>query len=96
MTPVQQAKAAKEFAEYWQGKGNEKSDTHAFWFSLLRQVFGMENPEQNVDTEKPVPLDHMSYIDIYIPATKVLIEQKSITKDLNKGYVQSDEQILTP
>ena len=96
MTPVQQAKAAKEFAEYWQGKGNEKSDTHAFWFSLLRQVFGMENPEQNVDTEKPVPLDHMSYIDVYIPATKVLIEQKSITKDLNKGYVQSDEQILTP
>ena len=96
MTPVQQALAAKEFAEYWQGKGNEKSDTHAFWFSLLRQVFGMENPEQNVDTEKPVPLDHMSYIDIYIPATKVLIEQKSITKDLNKGYVQSDEQILTP
>ncbi len=96
MTPVQQAQAAKEFAEYWQGKGNEKSDTHAFWFSLLRQVFGMENPEQNVDTEKPVPLDHMSYIDIYIPATKVLIEQKSITKDLNKGYVQSDEQILTP
>ena len=96
MTPVQQAQAAKEFAEYWQGKGNEKSDTHAFWFSLLRQVFGMENPEQNVDTEKPVPLDHMSYIDVYIPATKVLIEQKSITKDLNKGYVQSDEQILTP
>ena len=96
MTPVQQAQAAKEFAEYWQGKGNEKSDTHAFWFSLLRQVFGMENPEQNVDTEKPVPLDHMSYIDIYIPATKVLIEQKSITKDLNKGYVQSDEQTLTP
>ena len=96
MTPVQQAKAAKEFAEYWQGKGNEKSDTHAFWFSLLRQVFGMENPEQNVDTEKPVPLDHMSYIDVYIPATKVLIEQKSITKDLNKGYVQSDEQTLTP
>ena len=96
MTPVQQAQAAKEFAEYWQGKGNEKSDTHAFWFSLLRQVFGMENPEQNVDTEKPVPLDHMSYIDIYIPATKVLIEQKSITKDLNKGYIQSDEQTLTP
>lgn len=96
MTPVQQAQAAKEFAEYWQGKGNEKSDTHAFWFSLLRQVFGMENPEQNVDTEKPVPLDHMSYIDVYIPATKVLIEQKSIGKDLNKGYTQSDDRILTP
>lgn len=96
MTPAQQAKAAKEFAEFWQGKGNEKSDAQAFWFSLLRQVFGMENPEQDIEVEKPVPLDHTSFIDVYIPATKVLIEQKSIGKDLNKGYTQSDDRILTP
>ncbi len=25
MTPAQQAKAAREFAEFWQGKGIEKS-----------------------------------------------------------------------
>ena len=96
MTPIQQAKAAKEFAEFWQGKGNEKSDAQAFWFSLLRQVFGMENPEQDIEVEKPVPLDHTSFIDVYIPATKVLIEQKSIGKDLNKGYTQSDGTPLTP
>ena len=96
MTPIQQQKAAKEFAEFWQGKGNEKSDAQAFWFSLLRQVFGMENPEQDVEVEKPVPLDHTSFIDVYIPATKVLIEQKSIDKDLSKGYKQSDDKILTP
>ena len=96
MTPVQQQKAAKAFAEFWQGKGNEKSDAQAFWFSLLRQVFGMENPEQDVEVEKPVPLDHTSFIDVYIPATKVLIEQKSIDKDLSKGYKQSDDKILTP
>ena len=96
MTPAQQAKAAREFAEFWQGKGNEKSDAQAFWFSLLRQVFGMENPEQNIEVEKPVPLDHTSFIDVYIPATKVLIEQKSIGKDLNKCYTQSDDKILTP
>jgi len=96
MTPIQQAKAAKEFAEFWQGKGNEKSDAQAFWFSLLRQVYGMENPEKDVEVEKRVPLDHTSFIDVYIPSTKVLIEQKSIDKDLSKGYKQSDDRILTP
>lgn len=96
MTPIQQQKAAREFAEYWQGKGNEKSDAQAFWFSLLRQVFGMENPEKDIEVEKPVPLDHTSFIDVYIPQTKVLIEQKSIGKDLNKGYTQSDGTPLTP
>ena len=96
MTPIQQQKAAREFAEYWQGKGNEKSDAQAFWFSLLRQVFGMENPEKDIEVEKPVPLDHTSFIDVYIPKTKVLIEQKSIGKDLNKGYTQSDGTPLTP
>ena len=49
MTPIQQQKAAKEFAEFWRGKGNEKSDAQAFWFSLLRQVYGMENPEKDVE-----------------------------------------------
>lgn len=96
MTTIQQQKAAKEFAQEWQGKGNEKSDTHSFWFQLLRQVFGVDNPEHYVEVEKPVSLDHTSYIDVYIPSTKVLIEQKSIDKDLNKGYKQSDEQTLTP
>ena len=96
MTAIQQQKAAREFAQQWQGKGNEKSDTHSFWFQLLRQVFGVESPEQYVEVEKPVSLDHTSYIDVYIPSTKVLIEQKSIDKDLNKGYKQSDDQTLTP
>lgn len=96
MTPIQQQKAAKEFAEFWRGKGNEKSDAQAFWFSLLRQVYGMENPEKDVEVEKRVPLDHTSFIDVYIPSTKVLIEQKSIDKDLSKGYKQSDDRILTP
>ena len=46
MTPIQQQKAAREFAEYWQGKGNEKSDAQAFWFSLLRQVFAWRIPKK--------------------------------------------------
>lgn len=35
-------------------------------------------------------LDHTSFIDGYIPSTHVLIEQKSIDKDLKKGIRQSD------
>ena len=37
-----------------------------------------------------------SFIDAYIPSTKVLIEQKSNYKDLNKPEVQSDGSTLTP
>ena len=96
MKALEQQKAAAKFAENWQGKGNEKSDTQSFWMSLLRQVFGINEPEQYILFEQPINLGHTSFYDAYIPTTKVLIEQKSIDKDLNKGYRQSDDQILTP
>ena len=96
MNNIQQEKAAREFAERWEGKGNEKSDTQSFWMSLLRQVFGIDAPEQYILFEQPISLGHTSFYDAYIPTTKVLIEQKSIDKDLNKGYPQSDGQTLTP
>ena len=41
-------------------------------------------------------LDHTSFIDGVIPATKVLIEQKSLEKDLRKPIRQSDGTLLTP
>ena len=96
MKALEQQKAAAKFAEFWQGKGNEKSDTQSFWMSLLRQVFGINEPEQYILFEQPINLGHTSFYDAYIPTTKVLIEQKSIDRDLNKGYRQSDDQILTP
>src|SRR5574344_2755692 len=46
--------------------------------------------------EKKVKLAHTSYIDAYIPETKVLIEQKSVVVDLQKPAIQSDGSILTP
>ena len=42
MNDRQQKKAAKNFAEYWKGKGYEKGDSQAFWLSLLRDVFGVD------------------------------------------------------
>ena len=89
-------KAAKEFAEKWCGRGDEKQDTQAFWTSLLRDVLGVANPEDSIQFEKRIKLGHTSFIDAYIPSTKVLIEQKSIDVDLLKPAKQSDGNMLTP
>ena len=39
------AAAAKAFAAYWEDKGYEKGESQKFWLSLLRDVFGVEEPE---------------------------------------------------
>ena len=96
MTDAQQKKAAKEFAEYWKGKGYEKGESQPFWLSLLRDVYGVEHPEQFIEFEDQVHLDHTSFIDGYIPSTRVLIEQKALDKDMKKGIRQSDGSYLSP
>ncbi len=96
MTDTQQKIAAKEFAQYWQGKGYEKGESQAFWLALLRDVYGVEHPEQYICFEEQVHLDHTSFIDGIIPAAKVLIEQKGLGKDLKKPIRQSDGTLLTP
>lgn len=96
MTAAQQQQAAKNFAAYWKGKGYEKGESQPFWLSLLRDVYGVEHPEQFIQFEEQVHLDHTSFIDGTIPATHVLIEQKGLGKDLNKPIKQSDGALLTP
>ncbi len=88
--------AAKEFAEYWKDKGYEKGESQKFWLSLLQDVLGVAHPEQFITFEEQVKLDHTSFIDAYIPATHVLIEQKGKGKDLQKPIKQSDGTFLTP
>lgn len=96
MNDVEQRKAAKEFTAYWQGKGYEKGQSQPFWLSLLNKVYGVENPEQFISFENQVHLDHTSFIDGYISETKVMIEQKSIKKDLLAPIKQSDGTLLKP
>ncbi len=96
MKNTEQKKAAKKFAEYWKDRGYEKGESQPFWLSLLRDVLGAEHPEQLISFEDKVMLDHTSFIDGYIPATHVLIEQKSKNKDLRKAIKQSDGTLLTP
>ena len=96
MTEKQQRKAAREFAASWAGRGYEKGESQMFWIQLLSQVYGVENVVDFIEFEDQVMLDSTSFIDGYIPATKVLIEQKSQGKDLRKPIRQSDGSLLTP
>lgn len=96
MTDMQQRKAAKEFAAFWKGKGYEKGESQIFWINLLRDVYGVEKPQEFILFEDQVHLDHTSFIDGHIAATHVLIEQKSLDKDLKKPIKQSDGSLLNP
>ncbi len=96
LTQREQRKAAKEFSNRWEGIGYEKGDSARFWLSLLHEVYGVEHPAEYIRFEDQVMLDHTSFIDGYIPSTHVLIEQKSIDKDLSKVIRQSDGSLLSP
>lgn len=96
MKEAEQRKAAEEFAAAWKGKGYEKGHSQPFWLSLLHNVYGVEKPEEFINFEDQVKLDHTSFIDGSIPSTHVLIEQKSLDKSLREPIKQSDGSLLTP
>ena len=85
----------QKFVSDWTGRGYEKGETQPFWIALLAAL-GVEDPTQYIRFEDQVHLDHTSFIDGHIPATHVLIEQKSITKDLGAPIRQSDGSLLNP
>lgn len=95
-----QKQAAKAFVQEWSGKGYEKGETQRFWLSLLHTVFGIDNPMKMMEFELPVKTitkeKGSDFIDAYIHATRVLIEQKGSHVDLSAKYRQSDGQELTP
>lgn len=97
MTEKEQKQAAKKFVEQWTNKGYEKGQSQTFWLQLLSEVLGVESPSTFIEFEDQVHIDKSTgFIDGYIPSTKVLIEQKSIEKDLRKGIRQSDGSLLNP
>ena len=102
MTDIERRTAAKQFAADWQGKGDEKQETQRFWLSLLQNVCGVTQPTEVIEFEKRVEVDNSDgttttkYIDGYLPATRILIEQKGVKIDLKKGERQSDGAMLTP
>ena len=96
ITTIQQEQAAKDFAEKWAGKGDEKQDSQRFWIELLQKVYGVDDPASFVRFETRVKLSHTSFIDVMIPATHTMIEQKGRSIDLEKPIKQSDGTLLKP
>lgn len=96
MNTKEQIQNANKFIELWRGKGYEKGESQKFWIALLQDVLGVTDVTNYINFEDKVVIDKTSFIDAFIPSTKVLIEQKSIDKDLRKGIKQSDGSILTP
>ena len=96
-TEKQMSMAATEFAERWKGRGYERGESQPFWIDLLTNVFGIETPSDGFITfEDHRMVDASNFIDGRIRSTKVLIEQKSLGKDLRAGIRQSDNSLLNP
>lgn len=86
----------KNFVDTWKNRGYEKGDTHTFWLQFLRDVLDVSEPEKYIKFEVPVKLKHTSFIDAFLPDSKVIIEQKSLSENLTQAKSQSDGSALTP
>ena len=96
-TDKQMAAAAAEFAKRWEGRGYERGESQLFWADLLTSVYGVDNLPGFLRYEEQVAsmVDSTNFIDVHIPSTKVLIEQKSIKIDLRKP-VKRGNGYITP
>lgn len=93
MTDAQQREAARQFYYKWNGKGKEDEDARSYWIDVLVNIFGMENMTDRVQFEKKVAGDKSTKrIDVYIPETHVLIEQKSLGIALDKPQPGHDNK----
>lgn len=60
----------KKFVAQWSERGYEKGEMQTFWFSLLREVLKLSEPEKFIHFEVPVKFKHKSFIDAFLPDTK--------------------------
>ena len=97
MNALEQRIAAEKFVENWRGRGDEDQDTYTFWYTLIDDVLGCHDIATNLDVQRRVRIDgRTKKLDIYIPGTKVLVEQKSLGVSLLAKKRQSDGTELTP
>ncbi len=97
MTDAEQREAARQFVNRWINKGKEDEDGRSYWIDLLSNVLGMDNVTERLNFEKKVVIDgNTKRIDVYIPETRVIIEQKSLGKALDQKIRNSGDVDLTP
>ena len=96
MTDTQQREAARQFFYKWNGKGREDEDARSYWIDILQDILGVDRVTDRVDFEKKVvgPDGNTKRIDVYVPETHVLIEQKSLGIALDKP--QAGHNGMTP
>ncbi len=70
----------KKFVNRWTNHGYEKGEAQTFWLNLLRDVFAVDEPENFINFEVPIP---QGFIDAFLPDTNTLIEQKSSSVNLD-------------
>ena len=89
---VYSEKNIDKFIKKWQGKGKEKQDDQAYWHDLLSYIFGLTDITNRIEAQKDVigTDGNTKWIDIYIPETKVIIEQKSLNINLDKPQAGHD------
>jgi len=73
--------SVKNFVETWKNRGYEKGEMQPFWLAFLRDILNISEPEKFIKFEVPVKLKHKSFIDAFLPDTKVIIEQKSFFRE---------------
>ena len=86
MTDQERREAARQFYQRWVNRGREDEDARSYWIEFLQDIMGMDRVTERIDFEKKVvgPDGNTKRIDVYIPETRVLIEQKSLGIDLSK------------
>lgn len=96
MNKIDQRKNIRRFIDEWSSpsKGREISDNQPFWIALMRDVFGVAQPEALFQFERPVR--GLGRIDALMEGAGVLIEQKGRNRSLNEVLRQSDGSELTP
>ena len=96
MTDAQQRESARQFFYRWNGKGREDEDARSYWIEILTNILGFDRVTERVDFEKKVVGGdgNTKRIDVYIPETHVLIEQKSLGIALDKP--QAGHNGMTP
>lgn len=85
----------RQFCNKWMGRGKEDEDDQSFWNDFLHYVLGVENATDRMICQKKVLNDKgnlANRIDVYIPETRVIIEQKSLGISLDKPQPQHNNK----
>lgn len=82
----------KAFVNKWTGRGREDEDDRSYWIDLFQDIFEQTGVTDRLFFQKKVTGrdGNTKRIDVYIPETKVIIEQKSLGIALDKPQAGHD------